>query len=472
MIRKKKRGRTPAYRIIALILIQLISFCGSRNASASGVKDLIGLLGGEQAIRVEMKVTFEKLPQFDKHRTEQLNQIMKHITFYGMLDTYETDISASLDGNELFSVSRTEINGTERNILKAENDRFYIIPEGESTESDHQDSISDLLSVFESVSGNEKIYKSMECFAAFIEKLPEYFPEQSGTGKTMQKYKDYGTAVTKVTVRISAEELKSCITAHLAGFPDDCFPDPTGFMFTGRQDFELLMTEEGKALKIRYGGTAGLSESDMRTVRLEWKTVRSDAVDRDEITLRTPDSTGTRRNNLILEHFRRIQDDGKEIFFWKTETDKLENGIRTRSFFQADAEAENGIITGNISETIVEKGYTYGNEISFSSTEDSAGQYSGTLEIISKKDKIESGKLKATFGFSTENGIQAADMLSEPESVSEKEYAEIRRIMISRILKEIIKLPPQNLDFLTEGIPEEAIAQILPKYEPIKEPAQ
>ena len=46
MIRKKKRGRTPAYRIIALILIQLISFCGSRNASASGVKDLIGLLGG------------------------------------------------------------------------------------------------------------------------------------------------------------------------------------------------------------------------------------------------------------------------------------------------------------------------------------------------------------------------------------------------------------------------------------------
>ena len=163
MIRKKKRGRTPAYRIIALILIQLISFCGSRNASASGVKDLIGLLGGEQAIRVEMKVTFEKLPQFDKHRTEQLNQIMKHITFYGMLDTYETDISASLDGNELFSVSRTEINGTERNILKAENDRFYIIPEGESTESDHQDSISDLLSVFESVSGNEKIYKSIYC---------------------------------------------------------------------------------------------------------------------------------------------------------------------------------------------------------------------------------------------------------------------------------------------------------------------
>ena len=103
MIRKKKRGRTPAYRIIALILIQLISFCGSRNASASGVKDLIGLLGGEQAIRVEMKVTFEKLPQFDEHRTEQLNRIMKHITFFGMLDTSETGISVSLDGNELFS---------------------------------------------------------------------------------------------------------------------------------------------------------------------------------------------------------------------------------------------------------------------------------------------------------------------------------------------------------------------------------
>ena len=232
------------------------------------------------------------------------------------------------------------------------------------------------------------------------------------------------------------------------------------------------MTEEGKALKIRYGGTAGISEGDMRTVRLEWKTVRSDTVDRDEISLRTPDSNGTRRNNLILEHVRRKQDDGKEVFSWKTETDKLENGVRTRCFFQADAEAEPGSMSGNISETIVEKGYTYGNDISFISTADPAERYSGTLEIISKKDKIESGKLKAEFDFSPEIGIRAADMISEPLTVSEKEYDEIRQMMISGILKEIIKLPPQDLDFITEGIPEEAIAQILPKHEPIKEPEQ
>ena len=472
MFRKKKRGRMPAYGIIALILIQLIFFCGFRTASASGIKDMFSLLGGEQTIRAELKVSFEKLPQFDEHRTEQLNRIMKHITFFGMLDTSETGISVSLDGNELFSVCHTEVNGAERNILKTDPERFYIIPEEKRSESYQQNSVSDLFSVFDSISGNEKIYKYMESFAAFIEKLPEYFPEQSGTGKTLQKYKDYGNAVLKVTVRISAEELESCIAAHLSDFPEACFPDPTGFVFDGRQDFELLMTEEGKALKIRYGGTAGLSESDMRTVRLEWKTVRSDTVDRDEITLRTPDSSGTRRNNLILEHLRRIQDNGKEIFFWKAETDKLEEGIRTRSFFQIDAEGEGDSMSGNISETITEKGYTSGNEISFIANRDSAGHYSGILEIISKKDKIESGKLKATFILSPESGIQAADMHSEPEPVSEKEYAEIRRILISGILKEIIKLPPQDLVFLTEGIPEEAIAQILPKYEPIKEPAQ
>ena len=210
----------------------------------------------------------------------------------------------------------------------------------------------------------------------------------------------------------------------------------------------------------------------MRTVRLEWKTVRSDAVDRDEISLRTPDSRGTRRNNLILEHVRRIQDDGKETFFWKAETDKLEDGIRTRSFFQTDAEAENGSIAGSISETIIEKSTTTGNNINFTVRADSSDQYSGTLEIISKKDKIESGKLKVSFGFSPESGARAADIPYEPQPVNENEYNEIRITMISRILKEITKLPPQDLVFLTEGIPEDALVQILPIHESAKEPAQ
>ena len=472
MIRNRNQNRFLSYRIIALVLLFFIFICGIRGASASGIKDLIRFFSGEQAVRFEMNVSFDKLPQFDEHRTEQLNRILNHITFYGILDTAEISLSAALDGNEMFTVCRQETSGAEQNILKTDPEHSYIIPEDKSNESSQLNSISGFLSISGSMSGNEKICSSMEYYAAFIEKLPDCFPEQSGTGKTLQKYKDYGTAVTKVTVRISAEELGACIKEHLAEFPEHCFPDPSVFVFTGRQDFELLLTEEGKALKIRYGGTAGLSEDDMRTVRLEWKTVRSEAVDRDEISLRTPDSKGTRRNNLILEHVRRKQDDGKETFFWKSETDKLEDGIRTRIFFQTDAVEENGSIAGSISETIIEKSTTTGNDINFTVRADSSDQYSGTLEIISKKDKIESGKLKVSFGFSPESGARAADIPYEPEPVNENEYNEIRITMISRILKEITKLPPQDLVFLTEGIPEDALVQILPIHESAKEPAQ
>ena len=123
-------------------------------------------------------------------------------------------------------------------------------------------------------------------------------------------------------------------------------------------------------------------------------------------------------------------------------------------------------------ETVIEKGVTYGNDILFTVTEDSKDQYAGTLEIIGKKDTIESGKMKVYFDFSSDNQNRAADILSAPETVSEKEYTEIRRILISRIVKEIIKLPLQDLVFLTEGIPEETIAQILPIYESVKEPIQ
>ena len=472
MIRNKSRDRILSYGINILILIMIISFCGIPNAFATGIKDLIGLTDNDQTLRVELNISYDKLPQFDENRINQLNRILKHISFCGIIDPSETKLSALLDGTELFSVYRKEIDGADRNVLKTEDDRLCIIPEGEKSKSIHQNSIYDFNSVFKSISDNEKIYKSMEYFAAFMEKLPEYFPDQSGTGKTMQKYKDYGTAVAKVTVRISAEDLKSCIKEHLEDFPELCFPDPAGFVFTGRQDFELLMTEEGKALKIRYGGVAGITENDMRTVRLEWKTVRSDTTDKDEMSLRSPDSSGTRRNNFIIEHLRKKQDDGRETFFWKSETDTLKDGIRTRSFLQADAEAVMDSISGSISETVIEKGVTYGNDILFTVTEDSKDQYAGTLEIIGKKDTIESGKMKVYFDFSSDNQNRAADILSAPETVSEKEYTEIRRILISRIVKEIIKLPLQDLVFLTEGIPEETIAQILPIYESVKEPIQ
>ena len=183
---------------------------------------------------------------------------------------------------------------------------------------------------------------------AFIEKLPDRFPQAVASSKMNEKYKDYGTAVKKVSVKISAEELTACVRDHRAELPEgDGLPDIGGIVFEGRQDFEMLMTEEGKALKIRYGGKAGLSAEDLRTVRLDWKTVRSDSVDRDEMTLKTPDSAGTHRNNLILAHTRRKSEDGKETFQWKAETDEVSEGIRTRGVSECTAEAENGILAGN-----------------------------------------------------------------------------------------------------------------------------
>ena len=73
MIRNKSRDRILSYGINILILIMIISFCGIPNAFATGIKDLIGLTDNDQTLRVELNISYDKLPQFDENRINQLN---------------------------------------------------------------------------------------------------------------------------------------------------------------------------------------------------------------------------------------------------------------------------------------------------------------------------------------------------------------------------------------------------------------
>ena len=292
--------------------------------------------------------------------------------------------------------------------------------------------------------------------------MPELFPEQSGSVKINEKYKDYGTAVQKIKIRISAEELTDYTCDYLPEYLYEQFPlNPRGLVFSGRQDFELLLNEKGEILKIRYGGKAGFSAEDLRTVRLEWKTMRSEKMDKDELSLRTPNNEGTRRNNFILEHTRKENETGSESFIWKTEKDVLAEGIRTRKMTECTAETTGETVSGVLSESTASKGNGTGKEIQFIVSSSPIDHYSGTLEIISKKDKIEAGQIKVVFDFSKEipdvvenNPLSATDVTSET-------FAAAVRSLTEKMLAELMKLPAEDLEFLLQDIPAESLELIL-----------
>lgn len=447
-------------RIFGILLAWTVCLILWVGAGAEGIRETIGLLKNWEAVSFEITAAFEKLPQFDENRCEQLNRLLRHIRFCGQLEAGVSDLTVYADGDPLFSVAVSDIGGKKRTVLSPDGERRWLLPE---TEGDAGDSVTQFLDVFREISRQLEGYDSLGAVAAFIEKLPDRFPQAVASSKMNEKYKDYGTAVKKVSVKISAEELTACVRDHRAELPEgDGLPDIGGIVFEGRQDFEMLMTEEGKALKIRYGGKAGLGAEDLRTVRLDWKTVRSDSVDRDEMTLKTPDSAGTRRNNLILAHTRRKSEDGKETFQWKAETDEVSEGIRTRGVSECTAEAENGILAGSFVTTRTVRQNAEGCEIRFEMSGETASNTAGTLEIISKKDKIETGRLKANISLRRDASAAVTEDEGETAGAEREITGENLQELISKIVGRLMRLDPEDLVFLTEGIPEEPLRTLLP----------
>ena len=464
---KKTHSRQAVYvKILAGILLLSLFLAGPGFAAASCILDFLSFFDSGNQIAFDMSGEFTKLPQFDEQRTEKLNKLLRYLSFSGYVSGPESRLTVYLDQDELFSLAETENNGSRQRILSADDSHRYILSEMATNESDGGSSEQLFAKIPGTVAEQAAIYNTLQSFSAFFAHLPELFPEQSGSAKILEKYKDYGTAVKKITIRLTSEDLSSCIQKYWKVFSagNSCV-DPTKMFFSGRQDVELLVTEEGRPLKIRYGGAAGISENDLRTVRLEWKTVRSETVDRDELTLRTPDSSGTKRNNLILEQLRRKTDDG-ETFFWKTETDDLSDGVRTRGAVQCDIQVdEEGTLTGSITDNTVIQGMTTGEELVFECSGNPENQYAGTLEIITKKDKIVRGGVKLNFRVSPIAGVSTADSLHDAAALTSYALSELTQQISEKVLKAFMKLAPEDLLFLTEEIPEASIRSIFPNAE-------
>ena len=194
--------------IAALVTAALFTACAG-NGAASGIREMIRFIGSSEPVAYELSAAFEKLPQFDENRTAQLNRLLKHFLFSGTLDQRETVLSVSMDGEKLFSVTETEVGGKSTGTLAPGGDPAVIIPEYETATDNLQYAES-----FKNVSENLDIYKGLEEYASFFENLPGLYPELSGSGKILEKYKDYGTAVKKVSIRFTDEEWTACVRKY------------------------------------------------------------------------------------------------------------------------------------------------------------------------------------------------------------------------------------------------------------------
>ena len=117
-------------------------------------------------------------------------------------------------------------------------------------------------------------------------------------------------------------------------------------------------------------------------------------------------------------------------------------------------------ITGLFTVDMTTKGSQTGKEIKYDISIHPTDHYSGILEIISKKDKIENGQFNVLFDLSKETDQMVKNQLSEINAASET-YSGIQQRLARTILAELVQFPAEDLGFLIQDIPGELLEKIL-----------
>lgn len=432
-------------KLIAAVLV-LSVLCFAVAGQAASLKDVLSFLqaGGPVSFRIQAEAG--KLPQFGEERTGHLNLLLKHLEIAGTVEAQESAAAFLLDGKRLFTaIEWIEPEGRLISALDPGTGKQYILPPGNSVYAGGTGT--------EALLRNRDIFLSLDAYADFFRELPNAFPDKAGTAKVGEKYRDYGNAVRKVNLVLNADDLAGYIAGNSAE-SGRLYPDPAGFVFDGKQSFSLYFTAEDVLIRITYSGRCGTGSDDLRSVRLEWKTLRSEKADRDEIVLRTPNSQGTKRNNFLLKHVRKAGEDGAETFSWDAEIDRVAGGVRTRLFSAASLEMKEGRLNGTMTERISSQGRESTAEARPDFTVQEDGGYSGTLEIIHKKDKIETDRWSFAAELAPKDPSQAAEEAADTVTLSEDGAADLIRRISAEIVRSLLSLPAEDLLFLADGLPE------------------
>jgi hypothetical protein len=379
---------------------------------------------GESAVGILIEGKIIKMPQFAEERTEKLNRILQHAGIRIEISGEESRAVVTMDGEDIFSL--TGDGG-----------------EGAGTEA---------------IRRYGRIWKSLEKWKAFFAALPEAFPETRQESKINTPYKEYGKAVKRTALTLSAEEAAE--QAAKAGTGTGLYPEAGEMQFEGKQKIALQTGEEGQLIRINYNGKCGLSDGSIRNVSVEWKTVTEENRSKDQIQIRTPAATGGERDNLQMTREWTLGEDGKEILTWTAETDALHNRIRTQKRMTARTEAAEGKMTIDLAEATVESGETRRTEITGEISLEEGKPAEGMLAIILKTGKIETEHYEVSFR--TYPVIPAIPGDAAETAGGEKSESEIRREQSAALVRAILKLPEEDQAFLKDGIGEDLWKEILP----------
>ena len=441
-------------RFFALLLLFAFLF---GSAGASGLTELRDTFFAESFSAKEMTLTAEilKRPELSVERAESLNRLMKHIVFRIRTDGSVLEISLEADGIPGPSVTVFEEDGKTLYAFSADPDHLFCYPEGKSFFSDPS---TDML---ERIGECEQVILLLDEFYSCFSRMYLDTAQTASRSKIQTKFRDYGTAVQRSALSFTDEAFRE-LTGRLNEGETD-WPRAAGFLsgfvFSGRQRFTFLADENDRLMKVNYTGVAGESEDHLRNVNLDWKCLRGDVSLSDTLTLTTPVTRGSDRDNYTVRREWSFAPDAPERLECHIEKDRVRERVRMRTQTDILLESEQENVTGSITESVISGSEKSSSAVSLSMCQEGPEEYKGTLEFTHELDKIETEHLRFVFSVSSCDPLP----VSRREIITAEGDAEktLTDRMSAELLRMLIHLPQEDLDYLLKDLPATATDLIL-----------
>ena len=401
---------------------------------------------------------YRTLPQFGKERLDSLNRLIKHFSMEMCIDGNISSTAFFIDGEKLYSVAEKVSGGISRNAYSFDPERIYEHPVREQDNpltgflDNHFFLVNHLL---------DSIYP-------MLERMKDTFPDMTKMTDEKMNFKEYGKSVRKLIITFPSEYVKEHFPGALTDLTDS---DETSIfirrlIFSGTQRIALYLDGDSHIIRVNYDGVLGLSSESLRKVALSWRCLHQENRKKDELSLKTPEVKGFNRYNLNYIRHLDLTDPDHQTVGWDFQLDLKSGDDKKKVRYYADLSLTKEILKGEA--FFSERRDRQEDRISVRTElgKGKKGEYAGTLEITNNSGKIVTSDVVSGISISPCGSL--SDFHADPATstdipdISERlTDAELNSAISEILIRKLLTLPAEDLDFLSRDIPEDVWKSII-----------
>lgn len=430
----------------------------------------------EMPLELTLSADVTAYSPFDENRLPQLTGLLKHlslrITRQPLIDETQSTVAVLVDGEEALSLGLQE--SPQGRMLQ-----FSSLPDITYAGSDPMAELlgtsAEPLTIF-GMDGSESAWleDGFALLSAFDTVLAPYLTSESSVKTDI---KDMGTARIKQDYTVSQDDAPDLAALLSAACPEGPLKALlSGLVFSGKQTLRVYRLEDGTPLRVEWNGNCGTDADHLRKVQLVWKLRRDDKAYRDEVTLTSPALRGTDSDKLTWTLSIVPDKSGKLTLTAKLSYTRVAEKQKTTLTGEAklySAQEASGVhITGTatlkqqLPDADTALGYTFAPDLLFSG-DANMPTVDGTVTVSSLYGSKVTNEATITLSL-RRTGYTSWQMRAETihlaeldDAAREGERLRVTQAISSTLIRRLVLLPREDLDYLFLDLPEESVDAII-----------